>query len=162
MKHITTYIFDNLQIDGKVSNNTLLIGSGIDEVIKLQVGKTDGTNPAIRYVPSDGTTTSHLEYTNDGVTWKQFDGGSSSGVTYVPILFDSSHLTSGKVTILHNLGHLPLCLDYTPKPQDVTISNTQIILDYGDQSNGTEATTFSGACWFIDSAQDMLSPGKSA
>ena len=162
MKHITTHIFDNLQIDGKVSNNTLLIGSGIDEVIKLQVGKTDGTNPAIRYVPSDGTTISHLEYTNDGVTWKQFSNGSSSTVTYTPILFDSSHLTSGKVTILHNLGHLPLCLDYTPEPQDVTISNTQIILDYGDQSNGTEATTFSGACWFIDSAQDMLSPGKSA
>ena len=95
-----------------------------------------------------------LEYTNDGTTWYEFGGQGSVSLTYEPIEFNASHLSSdGKITIQHNFNDKNvLCLGYTPQPKEIEYLDNQIVLDYSDQNS----SNFTGAVWFVNSAQSML------
>lgn len=95
-----------------------------------------------------------LEYTNDGTTWYEFGGQGSVSLTYEPIEFDASHLSSdGKITIQHNFNDKNvLCLGYTPQPKEIEYLDNQIVLDYSDQNS----SNLVGAVWFVNSKQEML------
>lgn len=95
-----------------------------------------------------------LEYTNDGTTWYEFGGQGSVSLTYEPIEFNASHLSSdGKITIQHNFNDKNvLCLGYTPQPKEIEYLDNEIVLDYSDQNS----SNLSGAVWFVNSKQEML------
>lgn len=95
-----------------------------------------------------------LEYTNDGTTWYEFGGQGSVSLTYEPIEFNASHLSNdGKITIQHNFNDKNvLCLGCTPQPKEIEYLDNQIVLDYSDQNS----SNFTGAVWFVNSAQSML------
>lgn len=96
-----------------------------------------------------------LEYTTDGSTWHTIgeDRGGAT-VVYEPIEFDQTHLDStGKLHIQHNFNNKNiLCLGCTPQPKEIEYLDNQIVLDYSDQNS----SNFTGAVWFVNSAQSML------
>ena len=100
-----------------------------------------------------------LEYTNDGITWYPFGGTGSAGITYEPIEFTGSDLKNdGTLHIQHNFNDKNvLCLGYTPQPKEITYLDNEIVLDYSDQNSAN----LSGAVWFVNSKQEMLSGGTS-
>ena len=95
-----------------------------------------------------------LEYTNNGTTWYEFGRQGSVSLTYEPIEFNASHLSNdGKITIQHNFNDKNvLCLGCTPQPKEIEYLDNQIVLDYSDQNS----SNFTGAVWFVNSAQSML------
>lgn len=118
-----------------------------------------GSQPVAFNMNATEGSAAKLEYTNDGSTWYEFGGTSSVDLTYEPIEFDQSHLSSdGKITIQHNFSDKNvLCLGYTPQPKEIEYLDNQIVLDYSDQNSAN----LSGAVWFIGSQQSMLSGGTS-
>lgn len=98
-----------------------------------------------------------LEYTNNGTTWYEFGRQGSVSLTYEPIEFNASHLSNdGKITIQHNFNDKNvLCLGCTPQPKEIEYLDNQIVLDYSDQNS----SNFTGAVWFINSQQSMLTGG---
>lgn len=144
-----TKILHNFRVNGKFDHDQLIIGRGVDEQLQLMITDTIG----IRYVPN-GESNPNIEYTNDGITWNPFRGTDSAGITYEPIEFNASHLSSdGKITIQHNFNDKNvLCLGYTPQPKEIEYLDNQLVLDYSDQ-NGSNLT---GAVWFVNSVQSML------
>lgn len=145
-----TKILHNFRVNGKFDQDRLIIGCGVDEQLQLMITDTIG----IRYVPNNGSNPK-LEYTNDGNTWHGFGEQGTVDLTYEPIEFDQSYLSSdGKITIQHDFNDKNvLCLGYTPQPKEIEYLDNQLVLDYSDQ-NGSN---FSGAVWFVNSKQDMLS-----
>ena len=147
-----TSILHNFQIDGKLGQDRLIIGRGVDEPLQL-VSKN--TSFGVRYTPGTSDNDPKLEYSNDGSLWCQLGGGNSLDVPYEPIEFDQTNLSSdGKITIQHNFNDKNvLCLGYTPQPKEIEYLDNQLVLDYSDQ-NGENLT---GAVWFVGSKQSMLS-----
>ena len=117
-----------------------------------------GSQPVAFNMSATEGSAAKLEYTNDGSTWYEFGGTSSVGLTYEPIEFDQSHLSSdGKITIQHNFNDKNvLCLGYTPQPKEIEYLDNQIVLDYSDQNS----SNFTGAVWFVNSTQSMLTEGS--
>ena len=113
-----------------------------------------GVQPASFSMTNTEGSDPKLEYTNDGTTWYEFGGQGSVSLTYEPIEFNASHLSSdGKITIQHNFNDKNvLCLGYTPQPKEIEYLDNQIVLDYSDQNS----SNFTGAVWFVNSAQSML------
>ncbi len=95
-----------------------------------------------------------LEYTNDGSTWCEFGGQGTTSITYEPIEFTGSDLSSdGKITIQHDFNNKNvLCLGCTPQPKEITYLDNKIVLDYSDQNS----SNLVGAVWFVNSKQEML------
>lgn len=152
-----TKILSDLRVNGKVAQDRLLIGKGSDEVLTFGSG-----NLKVRYTPQvngNGPSSQKLEYTTDGSTWHAL-GEASSGATvvYEPIEFDQTYLDStGKLHIQHNFNNKNvLCLGCTPQPKEVEYLDNELVLDYSDQSSAG----FTGAVWFINSQQSMLSGGS--
>lgn len=113
-----------------------------------------GVQPASFSMTNTEGSDPKLEYTNDGTTWYEFGGQGSVSLTYEPIEFNASHLSSdGKITIQHNFNDKNvLCLGYTQQPKEIEYLDNQIVLDYSDQNS----SNFTGAVWFVNSAQSML------
>lgn len=113
-----------------------------------------GVQPASFSMTNTEGSDPKLEYTNDGTTWYEFGGQGSVSLTYEPIEFDASHLSSdGKITIQHNFNDKNvLCLGYTPQPKEIEYLDNEIVLDYSDQNS----SNLVGAVWFVNSKQEML------
>ena len=113
-----------------------------------------GVQPASFSMTNTEGSDPKLEYTNDGTTWYPFGGTGSAGITYEPIEFTGSDLQDdGTIHIQHNFNDKNvLCLGYTPQPKEIEYLDNQIVLDYSDQNS----SNFTGAVWFVNSAQSML------
>ncbi len=144
-----TTILHNFRVNGKFDQDQLIIGRGVDEQLQVMVTDTIG----IRYVPD--MSGAKLEFTNDGTTWHSLINDGYAKITYEPIEFSGSDLKrDGTIHIQHNFNDKNvLCLGYTPQPKEITYLDNEIILDYSDQNS----SNLSGAVWFVNSAQSMLS-----
>ena len=150
-----TKILHNFRVNGKFDQDQLIIGRGVDEQLQLMISDAIG----IRYTPGvtgEGSDPK-LEYTNDGTTWYPFGGTGFAGITYEPIEFTGSDLQNdGTIHIQHNFNDKNvLCLGYTPQPKEITYLDNEIVLDYSDQNS----SNFTGAVWFVNSQQSMLTNG---